>query len=87
MAEVQTWKSDLQVGPIYRGGVSFLADVSRGGVVLCRLVYAGPKRTNADAHAALSERARRWIASYEARRLLAPLAAVLPVPAAGAPAA
>ncbi len=35
-------------GPIYSGGVSFSADVNSGDVLLCRLVYAGPKRTNAE---------------------------------------
>ncbi|MGJ7564161.1 hypothetical protein ACSFBM_09920 [Variovorax sp. GB1R11] len=82
-----SWKSELHAGPIYRGGVSFLADVSWGDAVLCRLVYAGPKRTNEEAYAALSERARRWIAGYEARSPATPLVGSLPAPAAGTAAA
>ena len=61
------WRTSMSAGPIYRGGVSFSADVNSGDVLLCRLVYAGPKRTNAEAHAALADRALSWIASYEAR--------------------
>lgn len=61
------WRTSMSAGPIYSGGVSFSADVNSGDVLLCRLVYAGPKRTNAEAHAALADRALSWIASYEAR--------------------
>ena len=62
------WRTEMHAGPIYRGGVSFSADVHSADVLLCRLVYAGPKRTIAEAHTALANRALSWIACYEARR-------------------
>ena len=61
------WRTEMFEGPIYRGGVSFSADVNSAGVLLCRLVYAGPKRTETIAHASLTDRARKWIKAYEAR--------------------
>lgn len=61
------WRTEMFEGPIYRGGVSFSADVNSAGVLHCRLVYAGPKRTEAIAHASLADRARKWIKGYEAR--------------------
>ena len=67
IAEPQ-WRTEIFAGPLYPGGASFSADVNSDDVLLCRLVYAGPRCTNAEAHASLAERALNWIASYEARR-------------------
>ncbi|WP_307687202.1 hypothetical protein [Variovorax boronicumulans] len=61
------WQMRMFGGPIYSGGVSFSADVLWGSVLLCRLVYAGPARTVAEAHAALAARGLIWIAGYESR--------------------
>ena len=61
------WRTQMFAGPVYRSGVSFSADVRSYDVLLCRLVYAGPKRTNSQAHASLADRALNWIASYETR--------------------
>lgn len=66
-AAAPRWRTEMHAGPLYEGGASFSADVHSGDVLRCRLVYAGPKRSNAQAHAALAGRVLSWIASYEAR--------------------
>ena len=66
-APAREWRTRMYAGPSYMGGVSYSADVSWGGDLLCRLVYAGAHVEVAEAHAALAARALIWIASYEAR--------------------
>jgi hypothetical protein len=68
------WQTRMLAGPTYIGGMSYSADIYWGAAFLCRLVYAGPTQTSAEAHAALGARALIWIGSYESRPGRVPLA-------------